>query len=143
MIKIEESKRGDDTRAWAPPSAPSQGSSKDSAWDALPEESAYFLSTNRNKRSLGLNLKHPKGRKIVHDLVKKADVLVENYLPGKLAKFGLGYEDCKRVNPQLIYASITGYGQSGPYKDQPGYDVVRILFAMDIGSDWLKVDDSS
>ena len=74
----------------------------------LPPESAYFLTANRNKRSITVNLKKPEGLEIVHKLVKQADVLVENYIPGKLATMGLGWEDCHKLNPRLIYASITG-----------------------------------
>jgi succinate--hydroxymethylglutarate CoA-transferase len=64
------------------------------------------------------------GRQLIHDLVKESDILVENYLPGKLAKLGLGYKELSKINPKLIYASITGYGQTGPYSDRPGYDVI-------------------
>ena len=74
----------------------------------IPPESAYFLTANRNKRSITVNLKKPEGLEIVHKLVKQADVLVENYIPGKLATMGLGWEDCHKLNPRLIYASITG-----------------------------------
>jgi len=79
---------------------------------------------NRNKRSITINFKNPKGLEIVKKLAKKADVLVENYLPGKLDSLGLGYESLKKENPKLIYASITGYGQTGPYSKRPGYDVI-------------------
>ncbi|KAI0256608.1 CAIB/BAIF family enzyme [Lactifluus subvellereus] len=90
----------------------------------LPPESAYFLAVNRNKRSITVNFKEPKGLKILHKLVAKADVLVENFLPGKLDSMGLGYADCAAINDGLIYASITGYGQTGPYRTAAGYDVV-------------------
>jgi len=66
----------------------------------------------------------PTGRQLIHDLVKESDILVENYLPGKLEKMGLGYEELSKINPKLIYASITGYGQTGPYANRPGYDVI-------------------
>ena len=69
-------------------------------------------------------MKSEGGRKLLHDLVRQSDVLVENYLPGKLSKMGMGYEQLKEINPKLVYASITGYGQTGPYADRPGYDVI-------------------
>jgi succinate---hydroxymethylglutarate CoA-transferase len=107
----------------------------------LPPESAYFLAVNRNKRSITVNFKKPKGLEILHKLVAKADILVENFVPGKLDSMGLGYADCSAINDRLIYASITGtfslsgllpsltfnvsgYGQTGPYRTAPGYDVV-------------------
>ncbi|KDE06820.1 hypothetical protein MVLG_02856 [Microbotryum lychnidis-dioicae p1A1 Lamole] len=134
--KVEHPTRGDDTRAWNPPSAPlidvpptpptsptSKVQLRTDDWFKLPPESTYFLQANRGKRSIGINLKHPEGLKLVLELVKKADVLVENYVPGKLAELGLSYETCKRLNPKLIYASISGYGQTGPYAGNPGYDV--------------------
>ncbi len=110
-----------------------------------PPESAYFLAVNRNKRSVTVNFKEPDGLEILHRLVERSDVLVENYIPGKLAKMGLGWDDCRAINPRLVYASITGlqwrllpystpqdsellpstgYGQSGPYAQAAGYDVV-------------------
>lgn len=106
VIKVEHPKGGDDTRAWSPPNAPlltrkAKGVSerKQRYWDSLPPESAYFLSVNRNKRSITVDLKQEQGRKIVHELIKSADVLVENYLPGKLASMQLGYEHAKQLNP--------------------------------------------
>lgn len=90
----------------------------------LPPESAYFLAVNRNKRSITVNFKKQRGLEILHKLVAKADVLVENFLPGKLDSMGLGYPDCSAINDKLIYASITGYGQTGPYRTAAGYDVV-------------------
>ncbi|KDN37301.1 hypothetical protein RSAG8_10283, partial [Rhizoctonia solani AG-8 WAC10335] len=90
----------------------------------LPPESAYFLAANRNKRSITVNFKDPKGGEIVYDLIRKADILVENFITGKLASMGLGWEDCKKINERLIYASITGYGQTGPYRQAAGYDVI-------------------
>ncbi|GAA5877236.1 hypothetical protein JCM8547_006305 [Rhodosporidiobolus lusitaniae] len=140
VLKVERPTGGDDTRAWNPPSAPlielpptpPSSPSPNSAgkpalrvedWNSLPPESAYFLQANRGKRSLGLDFKKPEGKAILKKLVEQADVLVENYVPGKLAEMGFGYEDCKEINPKLIYASISGYGQSGPYSRNPGYDV--------------------
>ncbi|WVQ71728.1 hypothetical protein IAR50_001269 [Cryptococcus sp. DSM 104548] len=122
VIKIESPKTGDDTRSWLPPSAPIP--LKDYPRPDLPPESAYFLQANRNKRSLTLNLKSTKGKKIITKLIQNADVLVENYVPGKLQKFGLSYEQVREINPKIIYCSITGYGSTGPYANAPGYDVV-------------------
>lgn len=118
VIKLEHPVNGDDTRAWGPPYAPYTPSSTSKG----PGESAYFLSVNRNKKSLGINFKSPEGQKIVKDLISKADVVVENYVPGTLQKYGLSYEQLNQDN--LIYASITGYGQFGPYSKRPGYDVM-------------------
>ncbi|ODN83195.1 hypothetical protein L202_01383 [Cryptococcus amylolentus CBS 6039] len=122
VIKIESPKNGDDTRSWLPPSAPIP--LKDYPRPDLPPESAYFLQANRNKRSLTLNLKSKEGKKVIHKLIQEADVLVENYVPGKLEKFGLSYEQVREINPKIIYCSITGYGSTGPYASAPGYDVV-------------------
>uniref|UniRef100_A0A673H3A7 Succinate--hydroxymethylglutarate CoA-transferase-like n=1 Tax=Sinocyclocheilus rhinocerous TaxID=307959 RepID=A0A673H3A7_9TELE len=110
VIKVERPGSGDETRAWGPP--------------FVGEESAYFLSVNRNKKSIAVNLKDPKGTKLVTELAKVCDVLVENYLPGKLNEMGLGYEELSKVAPQLIYCSITGYGQTGPESHKPGYDSI-------------------
>ncbi|KAG5651046.1 hypothetical protein H0H81_010080 [Sphagnurus paluster] len=108
VIKVEEVTRGDDTRSWLPPSAPTISSSPESS-SHLPPESAYFLAVNRNKRSITVDFKKPEGLEILHKLVKQSDILVENFISGKLATMGLGYEDCKKINPKLIYASITGF----------------------------------
>ncbi|KAG0312937.1 hypothetical protein BGZ99_009197 [Dissophora globulifera] len=123
IIKIENPKGGDDTRAWGPPFAKNIDPSDPS------QESAYFLGVNRNKKSVTVNLRSSEGRQLIHDLIKKVDVLVENYVPGKLEEMGLGYEELSRLNPRLIYTSITGtyhrrYGQTGPYRMRPGYDVM-------------------
>ncbi|KAJ7175431.1 CoA-transferase family III domain-containing protein [Mycena filopes] len=123
VVKVEEITRGDDTRTWSPPSAPIVASAPPESAH-LPAESAYFLAVNRNKRSMTVNFKAPEGLEIVHKLVARADVLVENFVSGKLASMGLGWEDCRKINPRLIYASITGYGQTGPYRTAAGYDVV-------------------
>jgi len=109
VIKIE-GLDGDDTRQWGPP------------W--LEGESAYYLSVNRNKRSLALDLKNPRGQAIARRLLEKADVLVENFKVGGMAKFGLDYESLSKTNPGLIYCSITGYGQNGPYQSHVGYDFI-------------------
>ncbi|CAO3621120.1 unnamed protein product [Mucor hiemalis] len=119
VVKIENPNGGDDTRAWGPPFADNKDPN-----DTTHGESAYFLCVNRNKKSVTVNMKSEGGRQLIHDLVKESDILVENYLPGKLAKMGLGYEELSKINPKLIYASITGYGQTGPYSDRPGYDVI-------------------
>ncbi|KAJ3514196.1 hypothetical protein NLJ89_g2511 [Agrocybe chaxingu] len=123
VIKVEEPSRGDDTRSWHPPSAPTLPSAP-KASARLPPESAYFLAVNRNKRSMTVNFKDPEGLEIVRKLVAKSDVLVENFVSGKLASMGLGWEDCRKINERLIYASITGYGQTGPYRTAAGYDVI-------------------
>ena len=110
IIKVERPQVGDDTRNWGPP------------W--VGDESAYFLSVNRNKRSICVDISTSEGSEIIRKLAAKSDVIVENYLPGKLSKYGLSYEDLKEKCPHLIYCSITGYGQEGPYKNRPGYDVI-------------------
>ncbi|KAJ6584375.1 CAIB/BAIF family enzyme [Mycena capillaripes] len=123
VVKVEEITRGDDTRTWNPPSAPTIASAPEESAH-LPPESAFFLAVNRNKRSMTVNFKEPDGLEIVRKLVAQADVLVENFVSGKLASVGLGWEDCRKINPRLIYASITGYGQTGPYRTAVGYDVI-------------------
>ncbi|ORY27185.1 putative acyl CoA transferase [Naematelia encephala] len=128
VIKVESPKGGDDTRSWLPPSAPlpaSKAGEADYPRPDLPPESAYFLQANRNKRSLTLNLKSQAGQEVARRLVEQCDILVENYVPGKLDQFGLGYDQVRKINPKLVYCSITaGYGSSGPYAKFPGYDVV-------------------
>jgi len=108
--KVEEPARGDDTRAWMPPE--------------IDGESTYFMAANRSKRSIGIDLKHRDGQRLVRGLAAKADVLVENYKKGTLERFGLGYEQLALLNPRLIYCSISGYGRTGPRASEPGYDVV-------------------
>jgi crotonobetainyl-CoA:carnitine CoA-transferase CaiB-like acyl-CoA transferase len=110
VVKVEPPPRGDDTRLWGPP--------------FVNGISSYFLSINRNKRSIGLNLKTPEGQEVLWKLIDRADVLVENFRPGVLEKLGFGYDAVSKRNPRIVYASISGYGQTGPYKDRPGYDVV-------------------
>ena len=110
VIKIEQPGTGDDTRQWGPPF---QG-----------DEAAYFLAVNRNKRSLAVDLKSPEGLKIVQELARRADVVVENFRPGTAARLGLGYEDLSRENRGLVYASISGYGQTGPEAGRAGYDAI-------------------
>lgn len=108
VIKIEQPGSGDPTRAWGPP------------W--LGDQSAYYLTANRNKRGLTLNLKSAAGQAVARRLIAAADVVVENFLPGALARWGLDYATLTADQPGLIYCSITGYGQTGPYRDRPGYD---------------------
>jgi crotonobetainyl-CoA:carnitine CoA-transferase CaiB-like acyl-CoA transferase len=110
VIKVEDVWHGDDTRRWGPPF---QG-----------DDAAYFLSINRNKRGLSVNLKEPEGRGIVKRLATASDVMIENFRPGTAARLGLGYDELARQNPRLIYASISGYGQTGPSAPLPGYDAV-------------------
>lgn len=111
VIKVEEPGRGDDTRQWGPPFTKSG-------------MSAYFISANRNKRSLTLNLKTKAGIGVLKDLVKRADALVENFKPGTLERLGIGEKALKRLNPDLVYCTITGYGYSGPERERPGYDFI-------------------
>ncbi|HKU71653.1 MAG TPA: CaiB/BaiF CoA-transferase family protein [Burkholderiales bacterium] len=115
VIKIERPKTGDDSRAFGPPWL-KDASGKDT------KESAYFACANRGKKSVTVNLSKPEGQKIVRDLAANCDVLIENYKVGDLARYGLGYEDLKKLNPKIIYASVTGFGQTGPYRERPGYD---------------------
>ncbi|POR36563.1 Succinate--hydroxymethylglutarate CoA-transferase [Tolypocladium paradoxum] len=120
VIKVEHPVRGDDTRAWGPPYA----EYKPGSGVTGPGEAAYFLGANRNKKSLGLSFQHSEGVDILHKLVAKCDILVENYLPGTLKRYSMDYETLRNNNPGLIYASITGYGQTGPYSSRAGYDVM-------------------
>ncbi|TPX36275.1 hypothetical protein SmJEL517_g01406 [Synchytrium microbalum] len=119
VIKIEQPGSGDDTRHWGPPFAKNIDPN-----DTGKPESAYFLGINRNKKSMTVNLKHPDGVAIIKKLAAKCDILIENYLPGKLDEMGLGYEVMKQINPRLIYASVTGYGPTGPDSQKPGYDLM-------------------
>ncbi len=123
VIKIEQPGSGDPTRQWGPPWFGPQ----DLSGVGTPDrsgigESAYYLSANRNKRGMTLNLKSPEGQSIARRLIATADVVIENFLPGALAEFGLDYTTLAAGHPGLIYCSITGYGQTGPYRDRPGYD---------------------
>jgi len=110
IIKLEMPGRGDDSRSWGPP--------------FIEGESAYFMSVNRNKKSITLNLKSEKSKEIIEKLIKKADVIVENFRPGTMDKLGLSYENVVELNPEIIYASISGFGQDGPYRLLPGFDQV-------------------
>ena len=115
VIKIERPKVGDDSRAFGPPWI------KD-ARGRDTKDSAYFTSANRGKKSVTVNLAQPEGQALVRELAAKSDVLLENYKYGDLARYGLGYEDLRQVNPRLIYCSVTGFGHTGPYRERPGYD---------------------
>jgi crotonobetainyl-CoA:carnitine CoA-transferase CaiB-like acyl-CoA transferase len=112
VIKVERPGRGDDTRSWGPPYLESG--------DA--RESAYFLSANRGKESLAVNFKDPRGQSIILALARKADILIENYKLGGLKAYGLDYDSIHKINPAIVYCSISGFGQSGPYAKKPGYD---------------------
>jgi len=114
VIKIEHPSRGDDTRHWGPPWA----------GDGDDKQSAYYLSVNRNKRSVTINLKDERGRALIRELVKSSHIVIENFKVGQMAGFGLGYDDLKAINPALVYCSITGFGQTGDYRQRPGYDYV-------------------
>jgi len=115
VIKVERPGKGDDSRAFAPPYL------KDTKGQAT-KESAYYCAANRGKKSITINLSVEAGQQLVRELAKDVDVIVENYKVGDLARYGLGYEDIKAINPGIIYCSVTGFGQTGPYKDRPGYD---------------------
>lgn len=113
VIKVERPVHGDDTRAWGPP------------WINLEGKiSSYFAAANRGKKSLTLNISSPQGKKIIEELVKISDVVIENYKLGDLKRYGLDYESLKVINSKLVYCSITGYGQDGPNAHKPGYDFV-------------------
>jgi crotonobetainyl-CoA:carnitine CoA-transferase CaiB-like acyl-CoA transferase len=115
VIKLERPGSGDDSRAFGPPWL-KDAEGRDTS------ESAYFACTNRGKKSITVNLSHPEGQAIVRELAAKSDVLLENYKVGDLERYGLGYARLAGVNPGLVYCSITGFGQTGPYRDRPGYD---------------------
>src|SRR5438552_10056307 len=110
VIKVEPPPSGDDSRQWGPP--------------FIDNISTYFLSVNRNKKSIGLNLKTDAARQVLWKLIDGADVLVENFRPGVLGKLGFGYDAVAGRNPRVVYCSISGFGQTGPYRDRPGYDVI-------------------
>ncbi len=110
VIKVEKPGVGDDTRAWGPP--------------FINGESAYYLSVNRGKKSVTLNLKSEKGKEILYKLAEKSDVFLENFRPGVAAKLGINYESIKQVNPRIVYCSISGFGQTGPYSNRTAYDII-------------------
>jgi CoA:oxalate CoA-transferase len=114
VIKIERPGFGDMSREWGPFFPGVQG----------PNKSGYFASVNRNQKSVTINLKEPKGKEIIKELVKKSDVLIENFKPGTMDEWGLGWEDLKKTNPLLIYGCGSGFGHTGPYKTYPSYDII-------------------
>lgn len=120
VVKVERPGEGDQTRAWGPP------------WQD--GQSAYYLSVNRNKRSLTLNLKAPEGQEVFRRLASTSDVLIENFRAGELDGLGLGYDELSKLNPRLVYCSITGYGQTGPWKARPAYDL-----ALQAESGWMSI----
>ena len=115
VIKVERPGRGDDTRAWGPPYL-------NDGQGAPTSESAYYLSANRNKQSVTIDITRPEGQRLVKELVAESDVLLENFKVGGLKRYGLDYDSLKALNPKLIYCSITGFGQDGPYATRAGYD---------------------
>lgn len=114
VIKVERPGRGDDTRSWGPPYL---GSGEN-------RESAYFLSANRGKESIAIDFKDPRGQSVLLQLAGKADILIENYKPGGLKAYGLDYDSVRQINPAIVYCSISGFGQTGPYAKKPGYDFI-------------------
>jgi CoA:oxalate CoA-transferase len=131
VIKVESPDGGDDSRAWAPP--------------YIGQESAYYLSCNRNKKSMTLNLRSDMAKKILTDLIKASDVLVENFRPGVMKKMGIPYETLKAINPRVIFCSITGFGSRGPDSPKPGFDLIAqgmsgfMSFTGEAGGGPLKV----
>ena len=117
VIKVERPGVGDETRTWGPPYVKDPDG-------ADTTESAYYLCANRNKRSVTIDFSRPRGVALVKRLLARSDVLVENFKVGGLAKFGLGYEQLREEFPGLVYCSITGFGQTGPYAHRPGYDMM-------------------
>ncbi len=131
IIKVESPDGGDDSRAWAPP--------------FIGKESAYFLSCNRNKKSITLNLRSEAAKKILTDLIKISDVVVENFRPGVMTKMGFPYETLKAINPKVIFCSITGFGTKGPDAKKPGFDLIAqgmsgfMSFTGEVGGGPIKV----
>ena len=115
VVKIERPNSGDDTRHWGPPYLKDQDGNDT-------EDAAYFFCANRGKKSVTVDITHSEGQEIIRQLALQSDVLIENYKVGGLAKYGLDYPALKKINPKLIYCSITGFGQTGPYANRPGYD---------------------
>lgn len=112
IIKVEQPGTGDEARKWGPPFVNDT------------DMSSYFTCVNRNKKSICVDFKKIEGQKLIKDLAKECDVFIENFVPGKLDSLHLGYKDLKEINSQIIYCSITGFGNKGPYKDRPGYDII-------------------
>jgi crotonobetainyl-CoA:carnitine CoA-transferase CaiB-like acyl-CoA transferase len=117
VVKVERPQAGDDTRHWGPPFL------KDSAGNDT-RQASYFAACNRNKRSITVDMAHPEGQALLRRMAQEADVVVENFKTGGLAQYGLDYESLKRLNPRLVYCSITGFGQDGPYAERAGYDLM-------------------
>ena len=117
VIKIEQPNKGDDTRSWGPPFVKTNDDSQQS-------QSAYFHCANRNKQSIAIDIRQKKGQEILHSLVKNADVVLENFKVGGLVKYALDYPALKKINPKLVYCSITGFGQTGPDSERAGYDAM-------------------
>jgi crotonobetainyl-CoA:carnitine CoA-transferase CaiB-like acyl-CoA transferase len=117
VIKVERPGRGDDTRAWGPPFL------KDANGEPT-TDSSYFMAVNRGKQSITVDISTPEGQAIIKDLAKNVDIVVENYKVGTLKRYGLDYDSLNLINPRLVYCSITGFGQTGPYAELPGYDFV-------------------
>src|SRR6266702_3488171 len=115
VIKVERPGSGDDSRAFGPPWVKDKDG-RDT------KDSAYYTSTNRGKKSITLDISRPEGQRLVRELARICDVLIENYKFGNLARYGLAYDDLKKINPRLVYCSVTGFGQTGPYRERPGYD---------------------
>ena len=122
IIKIEKPGSGDDTRFWGPPFLKDKDGNDTS-------ESAYYLSINRNKKSVAIDISKKEGQEIIHKLLENSDVLIENFKAGGLKKYGLSYDDLKEKYPKLVYCSITGFGQSGPLAEEPGYDLMAQAMA--------------
>jgi crotonobetainyl-CoA:carnitine CoA-transferase CaiB-like acyl-CoA transferase len=131
VIKVESSDGGDDSRAWAPP--------------YIGKESAYFLSTNRNKKSITLNLRSDEAKKVLTELIRISDVVIENFRPGVMKKMGFPYERLKEINPKVIFCSITGFGNKGPDSQKPGFDLIAqgmsgfMSFTGEVGGGPIKV----
>ncbi len=117
VIKIERPGHGDDTRGWGPPYLKDTGGADTS-------EAAYYLAANRGKRSVTIDISTADGQSLLHKLVERCDIVVENYMVGQLAKYQLDYASLAKINPKLIYCSITGFGQTGPHRARPGYDFI-------------------
>jgi crotonobetainyl-CoA:carnitine CoA-transferase CaiB-like acyl-CoA transferase len=115
VIKVEAAGKGDESRSWGPPFTNG--------------ESAYFMSVNRNKKSVALDLRSPGALEVIRRLVKEADVFVENFRPGTAGRLGVGYGTLKKLNPRLVYCSISGFGQTGPRRDMPGYDIIALALS--------------
>src|SRR5467141_41731 len=117
VIKVERPGSGDDTRSWGPPFLKDKDGKET-------REAAYFLSVNRGKKSVTLDISRPDGQRIAREIALKSDAVIENYKVGGLAKYGLAYEDLKKIHPKIVYCSVTGFGQTGPYAQRPGYDFI-------------------